>query len=540
MSLRKKLVLLLVVALGIAAITFWNNFHSQGVATRLETRLGTLVGVQRGGVSRFLGIPYAQPPLGELRWKAPQPLAGGWQGELRADRFSDACVQGAKPEMARGSTENCLYLNVWRPDTPGKHAVMVWVHGGGLMLGSANEPQYSGEYLARDQNVVVVSMNYRLSYLGFLSTAGLVDDVEAVQGNQGFLDMIIALQWVHDNIADYNGDPGNVTIFGESGGGVASCVLLASPLSDGLIHKAIMQSGVCSALPALSSEQAIEQRDAFLRTVGCLDVADPLACARALRPSQIEERGITRNDLLTSDSKNFSFFPKPVIDGYFLRDEPMSALEQSVRRDVAVLLGTNKDEGSLFTGRMGFPKSEEEYVQSLAEMVPGAEKELSQLYPYADYRPIGKAYSQMFTDVMEVCPTNKVADAWSGKGPTFLYQFTQASSAPLLWLMSLTFDKNAADLGVYHGAEMPYVFGYNSIAGRVASESQIRTRKLVMDYWGSFARSGAPFSSGAPRWPPYTKALKQYLELKSEPQLGSALRNKFCQFWQQYPEFSFW
>ncbi|GAB3378642.1 carboxylesterase family protein [Spongiibacter taiwanensis] len=533
----RRLVVLLVIVIVVMGVWLLSR-RPAGDDVHLAIAAGTLIGKQRDGVQRFLGIPYAQPPVGELRWRAPQRPVTPWQGPRDAASFSDACVQGAKPEMASGSNEDCLYLNVWAPAAPGEYPVMVWIHGGGLMLGSANEPQYDGEVLSGRQDVVVVSLNYRLSYLGFLQT----DDLEGsgVPGNQGLLDMVAALQWVQENIRAFGGDPQRVTVFGESGGGVATCLLLASPLTEGLMHRVILQSGVCEALGALSAEEAKAQQQKFLSTIGCSDAASPIDCARSLSPEEIEDRGITPSNLLTSSSESFSYFPKPVIDQHFLHDTAMSSLAAQPKAGVPMVVGINRDEGSLFTGNLEFPQSEAEYLQRLEEMVPGSGQELATLYPYDDYQPIGSAFSQLFNDVMQVCPSRELADLWSTQNAVFFYHFEEEASAPLLSIMTWFFNDGAAELGTYHGAEMPYVFGYNSFAGRVGNEQQRRTRSLVMDYWSAFARSGTPSAAELPQWPRYSEAEPRYLKLRAGPEVGSALRQEQCQFWARHPEFSFW
>ena len=251
-----------------------------GTNIEVETEYGTLIGKEDEGLKKFLGIPYAQLPRGKLRWQAPQPHPG-WRGAREAFYQAQACVQGGSPTGALGSQEDCLYLNVWAPSTKGPHPVMLWVHGGGFMIGSSNEMQYDRAYLAKNQNVVVVSMNYRLSFLGFLSLPQFENTPpHKVNGNQGLLDQLEALHWVKNNISGFGGNPDNVTLFGESAGSISTCVLLASPLSDGLINKAIMQSGSCDTFPVASKQKAEQAGLKFLSDINCIDEADPLLCAR--------------------------------------------------------------------------------------------------------------------------------------------------------------------------------------------------------------------------------------------------------------------
>lgn len=540
MSRRRRWPLVMLVLLGGALlIAVWP--HDAGRPVEVATRDGVVVGRESDQVRRFLGLPYAQPPVGALRWQAPQPLRAPWQEPRDAAQFASACVQGAKPSLARGSSEDCLYLNVWAPVKAGPHPVMVWIHGGGLMIGSANEPPYDGAALAASQDVIVVTLNYRLSYLGYLSLEGLDASPDAMRGNQGFLDQIAALRWVQDNIAAFGGDPGSVTLFGESGGAVSTCLLLASPLTQGLIHKAILQSGVCGIQPVLDAAQAREQTQGFLKKIACADAADPLACARALSPAEIEQRGLKRANILAEDSRSFSFYPLAIDDGHFVQGSPLQSLVSGPGRALPVLLGTTKDEGSLFTGRIRFPSSAAAYRDDLETRFPGAGAELASLYPYERHQPIGNAYAKMFADAMEVCPTRRVAELRVAQSaPVFLYRFTQQPSAPALGLMSLSFERGAAPLGVFHGAEIPYVFGSNTIVGHVWKTGQKQTRATLMRYWGNFARTGSPNGADVPAWPAYDAAARQYLEIDSTPQTRADLGRDTCDFWDRHPTLSFW
>lgn len=530
------------VALALAAVPalwFWQA-HDAGTPVEVATRDGVLAGREDAAVRRFLGIPYAAPPLGVLRWQPPQALRTRWSSVRDASRFAAPCVQGARPSLSRGGSEDCLYLNVWAPAKAGPHPVMVWVHGGGLMIGAASEAPYDGASLARTQDVIVVSMNYRLSWLGFFSLDGLQADAEPVSGNQGFLDQVAALRWVRDNIAAFGGDAGNVTVFGESGGAVSACLLLASPLTDGLLHKAILQSGVCGIQPVRTREQARQQTQDFLQKVGCADAADPLRCARALSPQQVEARGFAPGNILTADSRSFSFYPLAVNDGVFVDGVPQQQLQADAKRAIPVLLGTTADEGSLFTGQIDFPQTAAAYRDDLEQRFAGAGDALAAQYPFAAYQPIGRAYAAMFADAMEVCPTRRIAEQRAAMAPVYLYQFAQTPSAPLLGLMQLRHGFDAAPLGVYHGAEIPYVFGSNSVAGHVWRSEQRRTRAQVMRYWANFARRGDPNSEGLVPWPRYTTDDALYLRITAQPGVGHDLGADRCALWDRHPQFSFW
>lgn len=500
---------------------------------------GLLLGSAQDGVERYLAIPYAQPPLSELRWREPQIPAPSWQGPRDAQHFSSACVQGAKPSIARGSDEDCLYLNVWAPTAAKALPVMLWIHGGGQMLGSANEPTYDGAALAREQQVVVVSINFRLSYLGFLAI-GSDGENRPLLGNQGFLDQLEALRWVQANIAGFGGDPQRVTVFGESGGGVATCLLLASPQSAGLIQRAIMQSGTCGIQQVMTPQQAEAQAQAFFVKLGCADDAQPLACARAMSIEQIEARGFQPQSLLAMDTKALAYYPLAVVDGRFLPADPMDLLQSRRRDAIPILIGTTQDEGSLFTGLLDLPADENSYRKNLATVMPGHGEELADLYAWRDHQPIGLAYSAMFADAMEHCRARRVAALWAEAQPVYQYLFTEAPSAPLIGLMSLRHHRDAAPIGVFHGAEIPYVFGVNGVAGHIWRSAQRETRSLTMSYWANFARNGDPNGTGLPPWPRYEPAQPRYLRLATPVTAADALRATTCAFWDQHRDFSYW
>lgn len=512
---------------------------NEGAPVQRSITGGVLIGLQRDGVERFLGIPYALPPTGDRRWRAPVTPIPAWAQPRRSMTFGPSCVQGAKPNMVRDAREDCLYLNVWAPAAARQLPVMVWIHGGGNMMGAASEPPYDGETLAREQKVLVVSMNYRLSWLGFLAIGG--DPPHApFLGNQGLLDQLAALRWVHDHIASFGGDPSNVTVFGESAGGVNTCLLLASPLTDGLMHRAIMQSGTCGIQGVLTPEEALLQAREFLTKLGCTTPGTAMACAQALTIEQIQSKGYEPHNLLTADTKSFSYYPRAARDGALLPADPSDLLRAASAKKIPIMIGTNRDEGSLFTGKVDFPKSSERYARALAELFPGHGSSLVQIYPWEAYQPIGRAWSAMFADSMQNCPANRFAELWSGRNPVYQYHFVQDASAPLLWLMTLRNHAGAADLGVYHGAELPYVFGVNSFAGRVGSVSQRQTRQQVMSYWANFARRGDPNGPDVPPWPARTKDDAYVVKLASPVDEARGLRTAECAFWDANREYSFW
>ncbi|MBW2713895.1 MAG: carboxylesterase family protein, partial [Deltaproteobacteria bacterium] len=483
---------------------------------------------------KFLGIPYAKPPVGNLRWEAPQPLS--WFGKRYAYSEQWACVQGGMPTTSFGSAENCLYLNVWAPSTPGPHPVMVWIHGGGLLTGSGNDLQWNGATLALKQNVIVVSLNYRLTYLGFLAFPQMPGSAaHSIAGNQGFLDQVAALEWVKGNIGAFEGDPNNVTIFGVSGGSFSNCYLLASPLTDGLFQQVIMESGACSDEITQSAEEAEAQGLELLEATGCATQSDPIECARALTPSQIQVALGPKTNMLTglAHMEDWTFFPTGAVDGNFLPDLPESLLENSAKDgSVSLLIGTAKDEGSLFTGSWPHPANEAGYVAYLDEYFYGYGEELSGLYPFEDFYSSGAAGSQIMTDMAMTCPSRKVANIWSDSHPVHFFQFTQHVYSPFFLLVALlNHTPNAAMLGTFHSSMGPYVFGFDSPLGIVNTYGRLDLRADIMSYWGNFARTGNPNGAELNVWPLYTTEQPDHLALEFNPQPGTALRQEYCEFW---------
>ncbi len=502
-----------------------------GDNVEVETIYGTLVGKDHEGTKKFFGIPYAKPPVDNLRWEPPQP-PDSWLGKRNAFVQPKACVQGATPTGAFGSQEDCLYLDVWAPSTEGPHPVMLWIHGGAFQIGSANEMEYDGAILALEQDVIVITINYRLSYLGFLAFPQMPGSAShTIAGNQGILDQIAALEWVQDNIGAFGGDPDNVTIFGVSAGSISGCYLLASPLIDDLFHQVIMESGACNYYQTHTTEDAEAQGLDLLEATGCAAEADPIQCARDLSPKQIQAAlGPLLNIFSVMGGEDFFSLPWPAIDGNLLPESPESLLENSIK-DVSLLVGVTKDEGSLLTLTWEHPTDKADYVPYLDEHLGGFGEEASAFYPFEDFSPIGEAASQIGTDWFYICPSRAIADIWSETHPVYFYQFTQAVTAPIMEFLTLLFlTPHAADLGTFHASMDPYVFGYDSVLGQAATPDQQSMRADIMSYWGNFARTGNPNGTGLNTWPPYTAEQPDYLVLEADPQPATALRQEYCDY----------
>jgi para-nitrobenzyl esterase len=468
---------------------------------------GTLVGTTR----QFLGIPYAKPPLGELRWQPPQPN-DKWPKARAATTFGKRCAQPNSAVLmnAPSEDEDCLYLNVWAPEASEPLPVMVWIHGGGNTNGSASEPVpyvgsgffYEGRSLA-EKGVVVVTFNYRLGVFGFLDHAAL----EGAGGNQGLHDQQAALEWVKKNIAAFGGDPENVTIFGESAGSYDVCAHVASPKSRGLFHKAISQSGGCTTLLA-SKETAQKQGASLAAKLGCGgDDAEALTCLR--------EKGVA--ELLAAATPDVGAFG-PSLDGEFLPDQPRSLFDRGEIAKVPYILGSNTDEGTLFVAASQVA-DEAAYEAALTSQF-GAERveAIATLYPPSKFEganPFKAALARVVGDARLVCTTYDSALRAVAAGST-VYAYNYDIPTPI------------GDLGATHGAELTSVFGTSpsfTPASKAASEQ-------IQRYWTNFAKTGNPNGGSDLEWPELTADANVRINLALEPSLVTDFRAEECAFWR--------
>jgi para-nitrobenzyl esterase len=453
-------------------------------------------------VRTFIGIPFAAPPVGDLRWRPPQPVAP-WQGVRPATAFGGRCMQARVYDdmvFRDAMSEDCLYLNVW---TPAKAAterlpVMVWVYGGGFVTGSGSEPRQDGQWLAR-KGVVVVSFNYRVGVFGFLSHPELTkESSDQASGNYGLLDQVAALRWVRDNIAAFGGDPGNVTIFGESAGSFSVSALMASPLTQGLFHRAIGESGAffpgpragLRALPRVESEKLGTQ---FAASLG----ASSLAALRAK----------SGDEILKAASGQMSFRFSPTIDGYFLPTDAPTLFAAGKQAHVPLLAGWNADEAraGVVLGKEK-PTAQSFAAQTRTQFGDSADVILK-VYPAATEAETIESAAALASDLFIGYSTWKWLEVHgqTGRAPVFRYSFDRK--------IPIEPDRKvngviatAADIGARHAGEIEYVFGTLDSVAKVTWQPE--DRKLsdtIMSYWANFARSGDPNGPGLPKWPGYGK-----------------------------------
>jgi para-nitrobenzyl esterase len=471
-------------------------------------------------VRSFLGIPYAKPPVGDLRFKEPQKVEP-WKDVREAKDFGGRCAQNASATLmnAASDTEDCLYLNVWTPAPAPKDKlpVMFWIHGGGNQNGSTNEPVpyanaglfYTGEFLAK-HGVVVVSLNYRLGVFGFLAHKGLEAEGSKL-GNQGLRDQVFGMEWVKRNVASFGGDPNNVTIFGESAGSLDVCLHVASALTRGLYKGAISESGGCTTFQT-TSDTAKTSADAFAQQLGCTG-DDALSCLR----------GKSVADLLAPPASSMTGAPTssfgPIVDGDYMPDQPRALYDKGDVSKVPYILGSNTDEGTLFTLGLTSVNSMDTYVAALTMRFPGRVDDIMKLYPISDFmdqdNPYLAALSRVFGDSSLVCSTWDAATRFAKTGTdTYMYNFD--IPAPI------------AGLGATHGSELVYVFGTSPSF----DEDEKNISGEIQTYWTNFAKKHDPNGGDLLAWPKFSESSDKRINLSLQPSIVDNFRSDKCKYWQ--------
>jgi para-nitrobenzyl esterase len=482
--------------------------------TLLALRGGMVQGEIVGRTRRFLGIPFAAPPVGELRWRPPAPAAP-WSGTLQASRFGSSCPQRPSTLGTPSENEDCLYLNVWTPDpAPAEPLpVMVWFHGGGNEFGSAGDDIplglggkiFDGQLLAERRGVVVVTINYRLGKLGFFAHPALAaeDAAYPYAGNQGLLDQRAALEWVRDEILPFGGDPGNVTIFGESAGSVDVCLQIAAPGSRGLFHRAISESGGCTTRQDSAAEGAAAAEQ-VAAVVGCAGAPDALACLRAVPVGALLDSGVAVG---------------PTVDGGFLPDQPRALFAAGDVARVPYVIGSNADEGTIFF--LGVPPvtTEAEYLAALRERYGDRAEEIAGVYPASRFATPQDPLERAVGDAGLVCGTYDSARRAAAAGlPVFFYNFGRWVQIPAL---------QPLDLRALHGAEIAYVFG----SPPPPTPDDAALTDAIQGYWTRLARDGDPSGEGAVEWPPYDDASDLRLNLDVPIGVVNGFRRRECEYW---------
>lgn len=479
--------------------------------------------INDGKVRAWLGLPYAAPPVGDLRWKAPQPAAR-WKGDRDATQFGAHCAQNhVFDDMVfqdAGPSEDCLFLNVYAPataDSKSKLPVMFWIHGGGFSGGASSEPRHNGDFLPL-KGVVLITINYRLGVFGFLATSDLAKEANGAAGNYGLMDMVAALQWVKNNIKEFGGDPANVTIFGESAGSFAVSTLMASPMAQGLFAKAIGESGAPLGKGPLNYQPIAEREVKDDKFVASLNVTS-LAQLRAL-PAQT---------ILDAAKKPGVGFP-PDVDGKLLTEPVPETYEAGKQAHVPLLAGWNADEGSFFAMRGMTATQWKEFAETnFKDRAP----EFLKLYP-------GDTDAQALRSAIDYGSDAFIAfGTWSwleahrktGQAPVYRYHFELAATP----------SKFHPGTFAFHSDDIEYVFG--TLDTRPGWNVRPEDRALsdaVMTYWTNFARTGDPNGTGEPNWPKYNDDGYPLIHLNSPITSGpDTLRDRYLFLQQGMPALHF-
>ncbi|MFD5223029.1 carboxylesterase/lipase family protein [Streptomyces tendae] len=482
----------------------------------VRTDSGLVQGVTADRADRFLGLPYAAPPVRDLRF-APPAAPASWKGVREADRQSPACLQfqpsGIREEQA--VSEDCLYLDVYRPsgtEPDARLPVLVWFHGGANTQGTG--VIYGGGSMATKSDVVVVTVNYRLGALGFLAHPALSEQTPGGSGNYARMDQVASLQWVQDNITRFGGDTGNVTIAGQSAGGGAVCDLMAMPSARGLFDKAAVQSSQC--LQSQSTLAAGEQSGVgYAKAVGCADEATVVACLRKAWPGTLVAH---QGDYLGGSKVGGSVLPKTF----------RQALADGTWNAVPVLTGNTRSENRLASEAFA-DLTPEGFEEQVREDYGDRAEQVLRLYPLTDFDNPWDAYTQIRTDVQRACTNQQAAQLISAQAPVYRYEFDDPTS-PTLYGFALP----GKDMSNAHSAELAYLFDF-TLGEKPLTARQEKLADQMIAYWGAFAHSGAPKAKGEPAWPRYTEAadwpVMQLRTAGAGKVIDSYSADHHCGFW---------
>jgi para-nitrobenzyl esterase len=501
----------------------------------VQTSNGAVRGHSDGTAVAFLGIPYARPPVDSLRWLPPRPVQN-WSDTLNATNFGSPCLQKEFSQndpngsgTLRGS-ENCLFLNIWTssPNTAANLPVMFFIHGGGNQQGSASDTSggvlfYNGRYLAERENVVVVTINYRLGPLGYLTHVALdARSPTGKSGNFGTQDIVAALRWVRQNIRAFGGDTSRVMVFGESAGAVNTSMMLVTPSSAGLFSRALVQSGAPSATPYNASLQTgLGLVDSLgLRS---LTPAAQLDSLRRLPAASLVQflRNPTQNGIIRQTWS-------PTIDGVVIPQDPLVMIRQGQYHRVPVVVGSNADESNVMAPQTVTPNQVRGFFSTLVP--PPLISTINALYPVGTTNSEARvALVQALTDVSFTATARRMMRGLNqtpASNPTYRYFFSKIPPPPF------------ASLGAFHGLELFYVFQTLQGSNFIVQPADTAVMATMRGYWTQFARTGNPNRAGLPTWSAYQSATDPYIDINAITQAATGLRTAKCDLWDSISTFA--
>ena len=502
---------------GLLSLFFSHASYALPATQPVKVTGGAIVGSQDGGLNEYFGIPFAAPPLGDLRWRPPQPVVA-WEGQRPTRDFAPACAQTAT-WVPNPKSEDCLYLNVWAPAKAEKLPVIVWIHGGAMDSGAAAMPVQNGANLAR-RGAIVVTLSYRLGIFGFYASPELsAESPEHVSGNQGILDQIAALRWVRTNIAAFGGDPDRVTIMGESSGGESVAVLVASPLAKGLFQRAIAASGN-DAMPINPEDDHRFDRKSAAEAKG-------LAFAKAVGAERLADL----RKLSVEDLQKQAWLPRVYVDGRLLRSDLTTTYRDGGQNDVPLLVGWTAEEGK---DLIGF------YLDPSASTAAGRRDQMAKLLGYAPSDRLLAAYPGP-TDAEAAAAINQLTNDWwgwrmehwaalqakYGRSKSYVYYFAHRPAeppTPCSW-----------GCGAGHGVDVQYMFDNLAVDPRSWAAEDRRLADRLADTVVQFARTGGPTGDGLPAWPAFDGSKASILPIGNDAELQAHPLPDFSVF-PQLPE----